>query len=173
MSEEEEKHLQSSSDGLKYFIPLDIHSSNITAISGLVEVLKFLSKEGFGSPTHRRVGKYSLLHVDVKIYWQLFRMLYSYPMLAPIRHDLFLVFGLWHPYHYAHIAAWRQYRSTFLGPAYFLLYPHHNLKERPLLTHSATFFLWLRLSYPGFQAKLVDATTSVKQNLLNWALDNA
>src|SRR6185437_1674077 len=61
-------------------------SANVTKISGLVEVLKFgQSLEGFGSPTHRRFGKYSLLHVDVKIYWQIFRMLYSYPKLAPIR----------------------------------------------------------------------------------------
>src|SRR5215467_15643616 len=35
-------------------------------------VVNFLQDlEGFGSHEHRRHGKYSLLHVDCKIYWQL------------------------------------------------------------------------------------------------------
>ena len=105
-------------------MPVDIYSADVTAIPGLVEVLKFLqSKEGFGSTNHPRFGKYSLLHADVKIYWQILRMIYSYPMLAGLRHDLILVFALWHPYHYSHIALWHQSRYTFLGPAYFLLFP--------------------------------------------------
>src|SRR5689334_14370432 len=113
------------------------------------KVLTVSGRLWFQNPSSFR--QYSLLHVDVKIYWQIFRMLYSYPMLDPIRHDLLLCFGLWHPYHYAYVAAWRANRSTFLGPAYFMLYPDHKLMDRPLLSQSATFFLWLRISYPSFK----------------------
>ena len=94
-------------------------------------------------------------------------------MLGPIRHDLLLCFGLWRPYYYAYIAAWRENRATFLGPAYFMLFPDHKLMDRPLMTQSATFFLWLRLSYPSFQEKLVKAIADIKQKLLKWSWDTA
>ena len=74
---------------------------------------------------------------------------------------------------YAYIAAWRANRSTFLGPAYFMLYPDHKLMDRPLLSQSATFFLWLRISYPSFKEKLVDAIGLMKKKVQDWALDNA
>ena len=92
--------------------------------------------------------------------------MYSYPGLVGLRHDLFLVFGLWHPYHYSHIALWHEFRFSFLGPAYFLLFPDHKLMNRPKLTQSATFFMWLRMSYPRFKEKLLAAIATVKKRLL-------
>src|SRR5689334_5559351 len=54
-----------------------------------------------------------------------------------------------------------------------MLFPDHKLMDRPLLSHSATFFLWLRMSYPYFKEKLVDAIVSMRKLLLQWSLDNA
>ena len=150
--EKEQIHLQSSYDGLRLFVPVNIHAANISTIDGLMNVVHILQDlEGFGSHEHRRHGKYSLLHVDCKIYWQLLRMLYSFPGLVGMRHDLFLVFGFWHAYHYANIALWHEFRYTFLGPAYFTIFPDQKLLHRPKLTQSATFFMWLRLAYPDFK----------------------
>ena len=153
-------HLDRSSDGLKYFIPVDIYSDNITTTMGLINSFHRLQLiEGFGIPHHRRSGQYSLLHVDVKIFWQLFRVLYSYPAFAGIRHDLFLLFGFWHAYHYAHVALWDEFRATFLAAAFWKLYPTQNIMRRPKLSQSSTFFMWLRLAYPSFREKL---NTSMK-----------
>ena len=163
----EQVHLDESSDGLRYFFPVDIYSHNITAIDGLVSVLEILQQqEGFGSLGHRRAGRYSLLHVDVKIFWQLLRMLYSYPGLVGMRHDLFLLFGFWHAYHYAHVALWNEFRHTFLGPAFFSLFPDHKLMQRPKLTQSSTFFMWLRLAYPMLKEKLVASLATLKQRVI-------
>ena len=120
----EKAHLDSSYDGLKHFIPVDIYSENITAVPGLIKIFRLLQKmEGFGATDHRRSGQYSLLHVDMAIFWKLLRALYCYPALAGIRHDLFLLFGFWHAYHYAYVALWDEFRSTFLAKAFWLLYP--------------------------------------------------
>ena len=155
VDDRESLHLSQSHDGLRHFVPVDIYSDNIIAIEGLISVLHTLQlQEGFGSQQHRRYGKYSLLHVDVKIFWQLVRMLYAYPGLVGIRHDLFLVFGLWHAYHYAHVAIWNEFRATFLGSAFFKVFPDQKLMQRPKLTHSTTFFTWIRLAYPLFKDKL-------------------
>jgi hypothetical protein len=129
--------------------------------------------EGFGSDVHRRFGRYSLLHVDVKIFWQLVRLLYSYPRLVGMRHDLFLLFGFWHAYHYAHVALWNDFRHTFLGPVFFALYPDHKLMQRPKLTQSSTLFTWMRLAYPSIKSKLVAAIVELKQRLLSWQVQYA
>ena len=106
-------------DGLSQFYPVDIYPENIVSIKGLLTTFRRLQMlEGFGILDHDRVGFYSLLHVDVKIYWQLLRMLYSYSGMATLRHDLFLCFGLWHAYSYAHIAVWTAFRPTFLADVF-------------------------------------------------------
>ena len=111
--------------------------------------------EGFGIPDHDRVGFYSLLHVDVKIYWQLLRMLYSYSGMATLRHDLFFCFGLWHAYCYAHIAVWTAFRHTFLADVFWSVFPKQRLLRRPPLVQSSTLFTWLRLAYPYFRPQLL------------------
>src|SRR5215467_9773934 len=99
-----------ASFALLIFIPITLFMHRVySLLRGLQQL------EGFGSNTHRRFGQYSLLHVDVKIFWQLLRILYSYPGLVGMRHDLFLVFGFWHAYQYAHIALWNDFRHTFLA----------------------------------------------------------
>src|ERR1041385_2003196 len=153
--EERNQHLQASYDGLRDFVPVDIYDHNIVSTKGLINVLKILQKlTGFGDPTHRRHGHYSFLHVDVKIFWMLLRMLYNYPAMAPLRHDLCLIFGFWHALNYGCIAVWAEYRPTFLAEAFFLIFPDEKLQRRPLQTRSMTFFTWLRLSYPAFRAHL-------------------
>ena len=138
---------------------------------GLLQVFRFLQViEGFGTVGHRRWGNYSLLHVDVKIFWQLFRVLYSYPAFAGIRHDLFLLFGFWHAYHYSHVALWDEFRSTFLAPAFWMLYPEQKIMRRPKHTQSSTFFMWLRLAYPSFKLKLSSAIATLKDAVLGWQL---
>jgi len=85
-NELEQDHLESSCDGLRFFRPVDIYSDNIVYAQSLLAVTRTLQQlEGFGSNTHRRFGQYSLLHVDVKIFWQLLRILYSYPGLVGMR----------------------------------------------------------------------------------------
>jgi len=167
----EQAHLDSSSDGLKHFIPVDIYADNITTTDGLINIFhKLHSIEGFGIIGHRRWGKYSLLHVDVKIFWLLLRVLYCYPAFAGLRHDLFLLFGFWHAYHYAHVALWNEFRSTFLAPAFFMLYPSQKLMQRPKLNQSATFFMWLRLAYPSFRDTLTASIATLKDAVLKWQL---
>ena len=65
MDEKEAEHLASSSDGLRYFQPVDIYPENIASTSGLISVLQRLqTMEGFGLSAHARAGCYSLLHVE-------------------------------------------------------------------------------------------------------------
>ena len=150
---------------------LSTSTENITAVPGLIQIFRLLqTMEGFGTTDHRRWGQYSLLHVDMAIFWKLLRALYCYPAFAGIRHDLFLIFGFWHAYHYAYVALWDEFRSTFLAKAFWLLYPTHNLMRRPKNTQSTTFFMWLRLAYPHFREKLVSAMTTLKDEVLSWEL---
>jgi len=167
----EQAHLASSYDGLKHFVPVDIYSDNITAVEGLIKIFSLLqTMEGFGTREHRRWGQYSLLHVDMKIFWQLLRALYCYPAFARIRHDLFLIFGFWHAYHYAYVALWDEFRVTFLAKAFWLLYPSNTLMRRPKNTQSSTFFTWLRLAYPSFREKLVASIATLKSAVSEWQL---
>jgi len=168
-TEEEAQHLASSFVGLTSFWPVDIYSDCVVNTPGLLKVLKqLMDLEGFGVAGHRRFGLYSILHVDVTIFWQLLRVFYSYSGLAPVRNDLFLCFGLWHAYHYAHIALWHEYRATFLAPAFFALFPREVLLRRPKLLQSVTFFSWLRLTYPHIRVTLQDAILNKRKELLDW-----
>ena len=120
----EANHLRASFDGLSYFYPVDIYPENIASHEGLLTAFRRLQLlEGFGLENHHRFGSYTLLHVDVKIYWDLLRFLYSYSGMAPIRHDLFLVFGYWHAYSYAHVALWAEFRATYLADAFWAIFP--------------------------------------------------
>jgi hypothetical protein len=74
----EANHLRASFDGLSHFYPVDIYQENITSHEGLLTAFRRVQLlEGFGLEDHQRVGSYSLLHVDVRIYWDLLRFLYS------------------------------------------------------------------------------------------------
>ena len=78
-SEEEKIHLDLSSDGLRYFHPVDIYPENVVSSAGLLSVLSRLQQvEGFGIVGYQRFGFYSLLHADVAIFWQVLRLLYCY-----------------------------------------------------------------------------------------------
>ena len=124
MDPTEAKHLQLSYDGLRLFLPVDIYPENVGQSQGLYCILRRLQElDGFGLAEHQRHGFYSLLHVDVGIYWRLLRLLYSYSGMARVRNDLFLCFGLWHVYNYSHIALWSEFRATFLAPA-FVIYTY-------------------------------------------------
>ena len=111
--------------------------------------------EGYGVDGHRRSGMYSILHVDVSIWWHLFRMMYSYQGMARIQRDLFLCYGFWHPYYYLNIAIGNEFRVPFLGPVFFALFPDEKkLMRRCELQHNVTLFSWMRLAYPGICAGL-------------------
>jgi len=148
--------LASSFDGLTHFYPVDIYPENIAATEGLLTAFRRLQLlDGFGLTDHLRRGKYSLLHVDVSIYMSLLRILYSYSGMATLRHDLFLCFGLWHAYNYAHVALWHEFRATFLADAFWAIFPDQKLLRRPPLVQSSTFFTWIRLAYPHFRHHLI------------------
>jgi len=152
VDEKEAMHLKMSFDGLLHFFPVDIYPENIVAHRGLLQAFRRLQLlEGLGVEDHKRFGYYSLLHVDVKIYWDLLRFLYCYSGMAPVRHDLFLVFGLWHAYSYAHVALWDEFRATFLADAFWAIFPDQKLLRRPPLIQSSTLFTWIRLAYPHFR----------------------
>ena len=164
---EEKFHLALSSDGLRFFYPLEIHEHNIQSRLGLLHCFRVAQlQSGFGVPGHGRRGLYSFLHVDVSLYWSLIRLLYSYSGFASIRHDLFLCFGLWHPYMYGHLAIWNEFRHTFLAPAWFTLFPDSALFKRPKLLVSQTFFTWIRLAYPSFRDYLLRQFTSLRDQAL-------
>ena len=94
LSAVEAAHLKSSFDGLGVFKPVDLYPHNIVSTAGLLNVLSELQKlDGFGAPEHERAGSYSLLLVDVSIFWQLLRVYYCHSGMAPVRYDQFLLFG--------------------------------------------------------------------------------
>jgi hypothetical protein len=173
MSGEEKVHLNMSCDGLRLFQPVDIYPKNIGASDGLIYALRQLQKiEGCGLSDHKRFGSYSLLHVDVAVFWQLLRMFYCYSGLAPFRHDLILCLGFWHPYMYAHVAIWNEFRHTFLAEAFFLLFPNQKLMRRPKLFHSTVFFTWLRLAYTDLQPILSQALVSIQKDMFAFELQH-
>ena len=162
-----------SSDGLRFFHPVDIYPENVQSRIGLIDVLHRLQVlEGFGNPDHRRFGSYSLLHADVAIFWHAVRLLYCYTGMAPLRQDLFLGLGFWHPYLYAHVAIWNEFRHTFLAPAFFLLFPNQTLLRRPRLSHSSTFFTWLRLAYPEIRPLLSAALSDTQKQMMMFEIDH-
>src|SRR6185437_1472629 len=130
LSEDEAKHLRESFDDLDLFRAVDLYTHNVVSREGLLQVLAEVQQlNGFGLPEHGRAGQYSLLMVDVAIFWQLLRLYYSYSGMAAVRQDQLLLFGFWHPYHYAHVALWNEFRHTFLTPIFFALFPEE--KRRP------------------------------------------
>jgi len=82
-----------------------------------------------------------------------------------------LFFGFWHPFLYGHVSIWNEFRSTFLAPAFFTLFPTQMLLFRPKLVQSSTFFSWLRLSYPLFRAKLMAAIETTRVAALQEDVD--
>lgn len=93
------------------------------------------------------------------------RLIYAYPTMAPIRHDLLLFLGPWHNYHYGVISLWMEFRSTFLGPAFFSLFPKELLKYRMPLSKSVVFLQWLRRAYPKFKDILREAISTCKAEI--------
>ena len=81
-------------DGLHIFYPIDLYQDNIVSTEGLLAVFGRLQKlEGYGVDGHRRSGMYSILHIDVSIWWHLFRMIYSYQGMARITSSLLRILG--------------------------------------------------------------------------------
>jgi len=151
----EEVHLRKSYDGLLYFEPYDIYSSNIQAYRGLITSLAACSAiDGFGTAGEIRPGHYSCILLDVSTFWMAFRLLYSFTGLIPILHDVFVFLGPFHIYMYSYVAAWNLFRSSYLAGAFFALFPDQSIYFRPSLTKSSTFFTWLRVSYPFFRQQL-------------------
>ena len=131
-----------SYDGLGVFCPYDIYTSNIASRDGLLEALARVQEiDGFGLNASPRRGKYSSLLAYIAIYWQLFRIFYTFTGLVPIRHDLFLCMGLWHKYQHCHKLSWSEFRSYFLADLFFSLFPNESLLFAPKLLQSSTFFL--------------------------------
>ena len=112
-----------------------------------------------------------MILADVSVFWMLLRIIYAYPQMAPIRNDLFLFLGPWHNYHYGTIAVWMEFRSTFLGPAFFALFPNDLLKYRMSLSKSAVIFQWLRRAYPHFRDNLKQKISTVKKELINFDMN--
>ena len=111
-----------------------------------------------------------MILADVSAFWMLLRLIYAYPQMAPIRNDLYLFLGPWHNYHYGTIAVWMEFRSTFLGPAFFALFPNELLKYRMSLSKSIVFFQWLRRAYPKFRVNLKEAISTSKAELIDFDL---
>ena len=166
-NEIESEHQQRSYDGLGVFCPYEIYTSNIASREGLLEALSRVQDiDGFGRPDTDRKRKYSILLADVAIYWQLFRTCYTFTGLVPIRHDLFLVLGLWHTYQHCHKLIWSEFRSHFLADSFFSLFPNESLLLAPKLLQSSTFFSYIRLSYSSWRPKLLLAIDTVKRRMI-------
>ena len=57
-------------DGLFHFYPVDLYQDNIVSTEGLMAVFaRVQQQEGYGLEEHRRSQFYSMLHVDVSIWW--------------------------------------------------------------------------------------------------------
>jgi hypothetical protein len=169
---DEKNHMSTSYDGFNFFFPVDIYTDNIASSEGLLQAFKRVQLlDGFGLHDHIRNGLYSMMVVDIAVFWSLFLILYSFTSLAPILHDLFLCLGSWHTYQHAHKLVWAEFRSYFLGSAFFCVFPDRPLWFAPHLEQSVTFFSWLRLSYPAFRPKLIKAIRDAKRAVLQSQLD--
>ena len=167
ISEDEFEHQRRSYGGLRVFCPYDIYTSNIASRDGLLEALARVQEiDGFGLNASPRRGKYSILLADIAIYWQLFRIFYTFTGLVPIRHDLFLCMGLWHTYQHCHKLIWSEFRSYFLADLFFSLFPNESLLFAPKLLQSSTFFSYLRLSYRSWRPKLLFEIDRVKRLMI-------
>ena len=81
--------------------------------------------------------------------------------MATLRHDLFLCFGLWHAYSYAHIAVWTAFRHTFLADVFWSVFP------TPLV-QSSTLFTWLRFAYPYIRPQLLASINEMRDGMLTY-----
>ena len=168
LTRKEQEHNSQSYDGLVCFHPYMIHNFDVSSLRGCLQSIRACQNiDGFGKKQTPRPTQYSVMLVDIAIYWQIWRMAYSFTGMAAIRHDLFLVLGLWHTYAHSHRLAWAEFRSTFLGCAFFSLFPTETLLFQPKLQQSVTFFLWLRLSYPGFRNELQAAVMKYKKRIIS------
>ena len=93
--------------------------------------------------------------------------------MASSRHDLFLCFGFWHAYNYAHIALWKEFRSTFLADAFWAIFPTQKLLRRPPLVQSSTLFICIRLAFPQFRIHLVTKIIELRAAMLDCDLNLA
>ena len=67
--EKEEKHLSLSSDGLRFFYPVDIYADNITSTKGLLRALQHVQEnEGFGDEKHARLEIF-IIACNVSQFW--------------------------------------------------------------------------------------------------------
>ena len=153
--------------------PSEIYSDNVQSKKGLLMCLSYIcQRSGAGMNNHPRTGLYSLLLLDVSTYWMLIRLLYHYPCFAPLRHDLYVLFGFWHPYSYGTVAVWNTFRETFIGPAFFHIFPDDKLLNRPKLVKCTTFLTWLRVSYVSFRTLLLDMIQKNRTSSLELDVDN-
>jgi hypothetical protein len=88
--------------------------------------------------------------------------------MATLRHDLFLCFGLWHAYSYAHIAVWTAFRHTFLADVFWSVFPKQRLLRRPPLVQSSTLFTWLRFAYPYIRPQLLASINEMRDGMLTY-----
>ena len=122
--EAEIEHQTKSYDGLRKLYPFEIYQSNISCIEGFLIGLERVRRvDGFGAESPSRPNHYRVLLVHIAIYWQLFRIIYSISGLVPIRHDNSVCLGFWRTYQHAHRLIWSEFRSTFLAPHLFILFP--------------------------------------------------
>ena len=116
-NEDETNHLSMSSDGIRFFHPVTLHQHNCQSTRGLLHVVAELNKlYEFTDPKN---DKYSILNIDVSLYNMLFHTVYSFSGLQPFLDKVFVLFGIWHCYMYAHVALWDRFRCTFLADAFF------------------------------------------------------
>ena len=102
VTEAEAVYLKSSFDGLGVFKPVDIYPHNIVSTGGLLQVLAELqSLDGFGRVEHSPCGLLFLAGGGCSNLLAASPTLLLLLWMAPVRQDQFLLFGLWHPYHYA------------------------------------------------------------------------
>lgn len=126
----EDRDLSLSLDGLRYlqlqlliishryFHPIAIYGENCQSRAGLLTVLRRVQLlEGAGKPD---TSKYSILQADVSLFQSLVKVLYSFSGMGSIRRDLYLCFGLWHSYLYAHVAVWQAFRYASFCPRYYI-----------------------------------------------------
>ena len=152
MSDEEARHLSLSSDGLRFFYPITIFPHNCQSWDGLIKVVSELDKmHPFLAADSKQ---YTVLCCDVSLYNMLMHAFYSFGGMQSLLNNVFLVFGIWHAYMYAHVALWERFRMTLLAPAFFFLFPKTKLMKKPPLFKSSVLFTWMRIAYPHFRAEL-------------------
>jgi hypothetical protein len=115
----EERDLALSLDGLRYvfwfphhsyryFRPVAIYGENCQSRAGLITILRRVQlMEGAGKNDTK---KYSILQADVSLFQSLVKLLYSFRGMSSLRRDIYLCFGIWHSYLYAHVAVWQAFR---------------------------------------------------------------